>query len=94
MTNALPFFSTSGRTIDSASRTSVGDVEVFQIHRHLAGFDLRQIEDVADQLQQVFAGGVDLAEVGQEVVLADVFAFLLQQFRVTDDRVQRRAQLM
>ena len=70
------------------------DVEVFKEHRHAPRFDLRQIEDPADQRQQMFAGGVDLAEVRQEIVLAEVLAFFLQQFRITDDRVQRRAQFM
>ncbi|GAA3067997.1 hypothetical protein GCM10020254_09660 [Streptomyces goshikiensis] len=30
---------------------------------HLAGLDLRQVEDVVDQLEQVRAGGVDDARV-------------------------------
>jgi hypothetical protein len=35
------------------SNTSVG------VHRHRAGFDLREVENVADQVEQVGAGAVN-----------------------------------
>ncbi len=37
----------------------VGEEDLLRIDRHRAGFDLRQIEDVADQVEQVGAGAVD-----------------------------------
>ena len=37
----------------------VGDEDFLRIDRDRAGLDLRQIEDVADQVQQVGAGAVD-----------------------------------
>ena len=59
-----------------------------------AGFDLRKIEDVADQVQQVGAGAVDRAReldllVGQIVVR--VVAELLAE---NEDAVERRSQLV
>ena len=37
----------------------VGEVDLLGLHRHGARFDLRQVEDVGDQVQQVGAGAVD-----------------------------------
>ena len=64
------------------------------IDRHGAGLDLRQIEDVADQVEQVGAGAMDGAGefdllVGQ--VAVGVFGELLAE---DQDRVERRAQLV
>ena len=39
---------------------------------HPAGLDLREVEDVVDQPEQVLAGRVDLLEVGQERLLAQM----------------------
>ena len=36
-----------------------GEEDFFGLHRHRARFDLRQIENVADQVQQVGAGAVN-----------------------------------
>ena len=38
-------------------------VKGLQEEIHAAGFDLRQVEDVVDERQQVFAGGLNLLEV-------------------------------
>ncbi len=62
--------------------------------RHLAGFDLREIEDVVDQLQQVLAGGLNLLQIGDRSLLSVVRRFFLQQLAVEDDRIQRRPQLV
>ena len=64
------------------------------IHRHLAGFDLRQVEDVGDQRQQVLARRVDvrgaLHLLGVEVLLVVVG----QQLRQDQQRVQWRPELV
>ncbi len=69
-------------------------VELFARHRHLAGFDLRQIENAVDQLEQVAAGEVDPLQVGDGRQLLFVFRLLLQQLAVEDDGVERRPQLV
>ena len=62
--------------------------------RHLARFDLGEVEDVVDEAQQVLARGVYFLQVGNEGLLAGVFELFLQHFAVADDGVERRAQLM
>src|SRR5690606_31852719 len=37
----------------------VREQQILRFHRHRARLDLRQVEDVADQVQQVGTGGVD-----------------------------------
>ena len=46
------------------------------------------------RLEQVLAGVLDLLEVGQEGVVAQVLGLLVQHLAVADDRVQRRPQLV
>ncbi len=59
-----------------------------------SGLDLRQIEDVVDELQEIGAGGVD--DVGVlDLLRAEVVRRVLrQQPRQDEQAVQRRAQLM
>ena len=61
---------------------------------HLASLDLRQVEDVVDQSQQVPAGAFDLLQVFDRRLVVLVGGVLLQNFAVADDRVERRAQLV
>ena len=68
-----------------------GDVEGLQEEVHLAGFDLRQVENVVDQRQQMLAGGLNFLQVGNEVLLAQVFSLLVEHFAVADDGIQRGA---
>src|SRR5262249_42656429 len=58
------------------------------------GFDLGQVQDVVDQLQQVPAAGEDVVDVAllARVQLAE--GPVRQYFRKTDDRVERRPQLV
>src|SRR6185369_12273542 len=70
------------------------DVECLEVQRHLAGLDLREVEDVVDQAEQMPAGGLDLLQVGDRVLLPHLLRGLLEHLAVADDRVQRRAQLM
>ena len=37
----------------------IGEEDLLRLHRDRSGFDLRQVENVADQVQQVGAGAVD-----------------------------------
>ena len=67
----LPFLATSGCTVAATSWTILADVELLEVERHLAGFDLREIEDVVDEAEQVFAGAVDAGDV-LDVFLAAV----------------------
>ena len=68
--------------------------EPLEVDVHLARLDLREVEDGVDQLEQVLARGVDLAEVGDEAGLPEVLRLLLQHLGVADDGVERRAQLV
>ncbi len=64
------------------------------VHRNGAGLDLRQVENVADQVQEIGAGAVDGARelhlLGREVAVRVVAELLAEN----EDRVQRRAQLV
>ena len=71
-----------------------GQRHVAQLDRHGAGFDLRQVEDVVDEVEQVGAGAVDGA--GEFGLLGVEVAVLVvgQQLRENQQRVERRAQLV
>ena len=69
-------------------------VDGFQEKVHFAGLDLRDVEHVVDQAEQMLARAVDLLQVGDKMRLAQVLRVLLQHFAVTDDGVEGRAQLV
>ena len=52
-----------------AEQPARADVDSLDEQIHSAGFHLGQVEDAADQREQVFAGRLDLGEVGQEPLL-------------------------
>ena len=65
-----------------------------RLHRNRSGFDLRKIENVADQVQQVGAGAVDRAgefDLLRRQVAVGVVAELLAE---DENAVERRAQLV
>ena len=72
----------------------VGEEDLLGVDRDGAGFDLRQIEDVADQVEQVGAGAVDGAGefdlLGRQVAVRVVGELLAED----QDAVERRAQLV
>ena len=71
-----------------------GEEDLLGIDRDRAGLDLRQIEDVADQVQQIGAGAVDGAgelDLLRRQVAVGVVAELLAE---DQDAVERRAQLV
>ncbi len=60
----------------------------------MAGLDLRQIEDVIDQLQQVPAAGEDVPDVALLPLVEISEGMVFQQLGESDDRVQRGPQLV
>ncbi len=71
-----------------------GHRHVAELDRHGAGFDLRQIENVVDQAEQIGAGAVDGArELG--LLLVEVALLVVgQQLRQDQQRIERRAQFV
>src|SRR5437899_4772708 len=70
------------------------DIECRQVELHPARLDLRQVEDVVDESQQVLARRIDVVQVIRLLLVHLAKEFLLQHLRKADDRVQRRAKLM
>ena len=72
----------------------IGEEDLLGIDRDGAGFDLRQIENVADQVEQVGAGAVNGA--GELDLLRREVAFRIvgELLAEDQDRVERRAQLV
>jgi hypothetical protein len=72
----------------------VGEEHLLDVHRHRPGLDLRQVEDVADEVQQVGAGAVDGAGefhlLGRQVALGVVAELLAED----QDGVERRPELV
>src|SRR5205814_10635810 len=68
------------------------EVQRQRVQLELAGLDLREVEDVVDQRQQVLPALLDGRQaaglLGREVAVP------LQQLRIAEDRVERRAQLV
>jgi len=69
-------------------------LEVFQVEIDPAGLDLRQIEDIIDQRQQVFPRAIDLVQVLDVFLLVLVLQILGEHLAVADDRVERCTQLV
>ena len=70
------------------------DIECRQVELHPARLDLRQVEDVVDESQQVLARRIDVVQVILLLLVHVAKELLLQHLGKTDDRVQRRAKLM
>ena len=82
------------RSIAAASSSSATQVERRVLQLHPAGLDLREVEDLVEQLQQVLARAVDVAEV-LLLPLVDVAEHPLEQhLGEPEHRVQRRPQLV
>ena len=65
-----------------------------RVHAHLPGLDLRQVEDVVDQVQQVGAGVVDRVR-ELDLLLGQVrIRVVREQLREDEQRVQRRTKLV
>ena len=74
----------------SASRTE--NVTLLQVHA--PGLDLGQVEDVAEELQEVLARAPDVAEVLLLTIVDLTEHAVEQHLREADDRVERGAQLV
>ena len=72
----------------------VAQIELVGAQLHLAGLDLRQIEDVVNQLEQMIAGGVNVLEEFVQPRRNRLARVLEQHARKSDDRIERRAQLV
>ena len=70
------------------------DLELFGAQLHLASLDLRQIENLVDQLQEVSAARQDVRDVVLLILAESARAGVEQEFGEPDDGVQGRAQLM
>ena len=53
------------------------DLERLQTEGHLAGFDLRDVEDIVDECQQMFSRRANLLQVGNNILLTEVCDLLL-----------------
>ena len=71
-----------------------GERDLLGLDRDRAGLDLREVENVVDEVEQVGAGGVDVAGeidlLGRQVAAGVVGQLLAED----EDRVERRAQLV
>ena len=70
------------------------DVEVFEVKGHLAGLDLREIEDAVDETKEMSGGIVDAGDVLDVFLAAVGFGTGLEQFAEPDDGGEWRAELM
>src|SRR3989454_7468507 len=70
------------------------DLDRFEDQLDFLGLDLREVEDVVDQIEQMHAVGVDGRDVAPVVRRQGAVAVLEQHSREADDRVQWRPQLM
>ena len=69
----------------------LGERDVGRCKDHFAGFDLGQVENFADQRQQVLAAAVNYVGVFQLVGLGQ---FRLQQFGKAEDAIERCPQFV
>ena len=85
---------TSGRDGVGHLPHQIRDRELLGQQLHLARLDLRQVEDIVDDRQQMLARLVDLLQVGAGVHRHLLVGHLLKQLAVADDGIQRSAELM
>ena len=73
---------------------AVGKSKSLEVQLHAPGLDLRQVEDVVDQREQVPPRVQDVGEILRLLVVDLAEHLLGQDFREADDGVERRAQLV
>ena len=92
--NSSPFCSATWRKVRSTySRTSC-EADVADVHCHRAGLDLRQVEDVVDQREQVGARRVDGPGELDLLVVRLPSGLSASSLRQDQQLVERRAQLV
>ena len=82
------------RVIATTSPSTLAEIDRLGTEVELAGLDLREIEHVVDELQQVAAARQDVAEELLVLRRRRIDLAVVQQLGEADDRVERRAQLV
>src|SRR5205085_6877404 len=77
-----------------AVREQRRDLNGLEIEHHLAGFDLREVEDIVDQRQQMLATAEDVADELFLLIAEVADQAVAQYLGKADDRVERRPQLV
>jgi len=72
----------------------VAELHVGHVHVHASRFDLREVEDVVDQVEEIRARAVDRVRELDLLLREVAVRILLQQLREDEQRVERRAQLV
>ena len=73
----------------------IGEIDAADIERHAAGLDLRHVENVVDDFEQIVAACQDIAGVFLVLGMAErAEQRLLHHLGEADDGVERRAQLV
>ena len=75
-------------------RLHVGERHRHRVHVHHARLDLRQVENLVDQLEQVGAGGVNGLREFDLLLGERAFRVLRQQARQDQERVERGAEFV
>ncbi len=70
------------------------DVDIAFEQHHLAGFGFGEIENVVDDVQKVATAGMDVRDVAAVLLVYETALVPHHQVGESDDRVQRRAQLV
>ena len=92
--NASRRLSASWRNGRATDVEQVGEEDLLGLDRHRARLDLREVEDVADEVQQVGAGAVDGAR-ELDLLAGEVAVGVVAELLAEDqDAVERRAQLV
>ena len=92
MTIRLPFFAAIGSIVLATSAISGASANDLEVKLHAPRLDLRQVEDVVDQREQVAARAEHAIE--RLEVLLRRLGILPQHLGDADDGVERRAQLV
>ena len=70
-------------------------LDALEAELHVAGFDLRQIQNVVDQPEQVMATTPDVVQKGPPLRLGDFCDIVVKHdFREADDCIERSSKLM
>src|SRR6267142_1216873 len=77
-----------------AGSDDLSQIEAFEVQAEIAAFDLGDVEDVVDHLEQMLARVRDIAGILARLAGGALLRHeLFDQFAETDDGVERRAEL-
>ena len=95
MSSAISSARARSRTSCSTSLTTFGDLGLLLVELDLAGLELRDVENVADDAEKMLRAGADVARIAGIARAADRAHHLVRHhLGEADDGVQRRAQLV